>query len=266
MPVNKIRTILSGLKRWLRKKISLLLFCLQNRAKESRRLLNSIKDSHKGERIFIVCNGPSLTAADLDKIAGSGDKSFGSNSIDKIFSQTVWRPDYYCVTDESYQYSLLGAMNNVPAVLKFFRKESYITTRRVESQSVWLNVDGDKSLLDNPAFAEDVTDICYGIASVTYVMLQIAVHMGFREIYIIGCDNRYSAERMQDGTIVNHGGPSHFGGADNVVYQRGVAVFEMNRAFAYAAEYAARHDIKIYNATRGGYMEAFPRVDFDSLF
>lgn len=25
-------------------------------------------------------------------------------------------------------------------------------------------------------------------------------------------------------------------------------------------------DIKIYNATRGGYMEAFPRVDFDSLF
>ena len=33
-----------------------------------------------------------------------------------------------------------------------------------------------------------------------------------------------------------------------------------------AKEYAERHEIKIYNATRGGKLEVFERVDFDSLF
>ena len=33
-----------------------------------------------------------------------------------------------------------------------------------------------------------------------------------------------------------------------------------------AKQYADAHGIKIYNATRGGKLEVFPRVDFDSLF
>ena len=37
-------------------------------------------------------------------------------------------------------------------------------------------------------------------------------------------------------------------------------------AYQAAREYADRHGIKIYNATRGGKLEVFERVDFDSLF
>lgn len=33
-----------------------------------------------------------------------------------------------------------------------------------------------------------------------------------------------------------------------------------------ARRYAETHGIKIYNATRGGELEVFERVDFDSLF
>jgi len=37
-------------------------------------------------------------------------------------------------------------------------------------------------------------------------------------------------------------------------------------AFEKAKEYADGHGIKIYNATRGGKLEVFERVNFDDLF
>ena len=33
-----------------------------------------------------------------------------------------------------------------------------------------------------------------------------------------------------------------------------------------AEAYTKKHGIKIYNATRGGYLEVFERVNFDNLF
>ena len=40
----------------------------------------------------------------------------------------------------------------------------------------------------------------------------------------------------------------------------------MDIAYDYARKYADSNGIKIYNATRGGCLEAFQRVNFDSLF
>ncbi len=40
----------------------------------------------------------------------------------------------------------------------------------------------------------------------------------------------------------------------------------MLAAYTEAKRYADTHGIKIYNATRGGKLEVFERVDFDSLF
>ena len=40
----------------------------------------------------------------------------------------------------------------------------------------------------------------------------------------------------------------------------------MNDGYACARKFADREGIKIYNATRGGYLEAFERADFDDLF
>ena len=37
-------------------------------------------------------------------------------------------------------------------------------------------------------------------------------------------------------------------------------------AYEVAKDYAKENDIKIYNATRGGKLEVFERVDFDLLF
>ena len=41
---------------------------------------------------------------------------------------------------------------------------------------------------------------------------------------------------------------------------------KVTKGFEAALVYAKSRDIKIYNATRGGKLEVFERVDFDGLF
>lgn len=264
---SKISSIYNIIKNKSRIRHSLFLYRRSSRKAESENLLKELRDKHAGKRAFIICNGPSLKAEDLTKIHGNGDISIASNKIDKIFPFTPWRPTYYCVADESYQYSLLDVMNQVPAEVKFFRTNSFITTRKVTSPTVWLNTNGDRKLLEDPKFSERIDNIIYAIASVTYMLIQIMVYMGVRELYIIGCDNSYAIERKKDGTIVNNGGASYFAGSDAKDTTKNIgASWEMNMAYEYAAKYAKENGIKIFNATRGGHLEAFPRVDFDSLF
>ncbi len=43
-------------------------------------------------------------------------------------------------------------------------------------------------------------------------------------------------------------------------------VESMNRSYELCKEFAEKNGVKIYNATRGGKLEVFERVDFDSLF
>lgn len=262
--IVSLKTKLYPLKKQLKKKTALLLF--QPQRKENSRKLEALRDIHKGKRCFIVCNGPSLKAEDLNKIQKSGDISFGCNKIDKIFPNTSWRPTYYCVTDEGYQYSLLDEMQRIPSKVHFYREESYSTTRKVQHNCIWLNVNGDRNLLDNPRFYEDIRDEVAGIASVTYVIMQVVVYMGMRELYLIGCDCSYAVEITKDGQIINNGGSSYFAGSDAADMKHSNSTWEMLTAFEFARKYADEHDIKIYNATRGGKLEAFERVDFDTLF
>ena len=42
--------------------------------------------------------------------------------------------------------------------------------------------------------------------------------------------------------------------------------WELQTAFEAAEKLSGKYGMKLYNATRGGKLEAFERVDFDSLF
>lgn len=261
-----IRGYARRLKFLLYKVYSLALYKIANRASRNDAVLASLKDCHKGKRAFIVCNGPSLSPTDLDVIAAHKELSFACNKIENILATTEWTPTYYTVLDETYQYTLLDTINAIPAQMKFFRQSSYCVTRKVDGSKVFVNADGSKSLLESCKFSEDISKILYTVATTTYSMFQMAVYMGIREMYIIGCDNSYAREIAKDGTILETGRKSYFSAANKKEQATAASVWQMNIAYEFARKYADAHGIKIYNATRGGCLEAFERVDFDTLF
>lgn len=263
-----MKKILFGTIGWARVCINRFAFKLSGRLHSNQQDLGALRNKYLGKRCFIVCNGPSLNPDDLTRIHENGDISFATNKIDKIFSKTPWRPTYYLVFDNSFQRTLLSTMRNMECVCQFYRTDSYLTTRQIKNHKVlWLNTDGNRKYLESPKFSEDLVDIVYAIATVTYISLQLAVYLGFKEIYIIGCDNSYGIEKLKDGTIINHNKTSYFEGSDKKDSAKIVGeTWQMNIAYEYARKYADENGIKIFNATRGGYLEAFERVNFDKLF
>ena len=106
--------------------------------------------------------------------------------------------------------------------------------------------------------------------------MQCAVYLGFREIILLGVDHSFVREIRKDGTVeVNKGNKNHFANYQtNDFWGNGLNDVETvlfpvdfaTMAFETAKQYADTHGIKILNATRGGKLEVFERVNFDSLW
>ncbi|MEG1753385.1 MAG: hypothetical protein RR234_05670, partial [Christensenella sp.] len=65
----------------------------------NRARLEALRDTHKGEKCFVIGNGPSLKAEDLTKLHDAGVFCFGSKRITAIFDETPWRPNVWGVSD-----------------------------------------------------------------------------------------------------------------------------------------------------------------------
>lgn len=217
--------------------------------------LERFKNIHKGKRCFIVATGPSLRISDLDTLYNNKDICISVNGIFKAFDQTKWRPNYFVVSDplvSEWKNEILGM--DVQAkfaadIVTCFNDKHY------ENIYKWhlirkVNDDGLPDFSDDFAWGG-----CFGKTVVYDGAMQLAVYMGFKEIYLLGTDCTVSP----DGTV------SHFVAKYAEVPSR-FYQDEFMLAYQAAKQYTDSHGIKIYNATRGGALEIFPRVDFDSLF
>ena len=222
--------------------------------------MSRFKDMHKGRRCFIVGNGPSLQIADLEKLYANHEISFGVNQVYKAFESTNWRPDYYCAADTYIVKSLANQLLSIDAKNKFIGNRCASLFTEMEADNLFFYPFlFEYYEEEGPDFSDDPNKGVFFGNTVIYDCLQFAVYMGFKEIYLIGTDCNYQ----------NQGGEGDYFIKDYNDSTKHPSNFLADKVFiAYrkAREYAEEHGIKIYNATRGGKLEEFERVDFDRLF
>lgn len=226
----------------------------------------SLKGVHTGRRGFVIGNGPSLRIEDLDRL--QGEVCIASNKIFLAFEATEWRPDYHTITDELVMPKVLV---DLPKYFKTtYAEENCLVFPKGMNVRIWKRLarGKDREFFELP-FSLDPAHGLYGGGTVTYQNLQLAAYMGLDPIYIIGCDHYYADEEGStvNKAIVTKSGNNHFikgyRKPGEVVNPAPIDV--MNDAYATAAEFSKRSGIRIFNATRGGYLEAFPRVDLDEV-
>jgi hypothetical protein len=220
--------------------------------------LIGIKNKHLGERCFIIATGPSLTVEDLEKL--NGETTFSMNSICLAFDETDWRPTYYGIQDEGVYGKMRKYINKLDAECKF------ISDNILDAYNINILKDHYIFPIDflhhfipnntnyNTKFSNNIFGAVYNGYTITYSLLQIAVYMGFKEIYLLGVDCHY-------GNDMKH----HFKEYGQVDPDFLIAGQRMVSAYKVAKKYASKHNIKIYNATRGGKLEEFERVDLDKV-
>lgn len=219
--------------------------------------IEKFRNVHHGKRCFIIGLGPSLRSKDLDILHRKHEVCISMNAILKIFDKTPWRPDYYVVSD--YRLMLPERFESEQLKeIQCFMSDSYAPFCEQEHEdNIFIYHLG--RLWKNEGyipFSENFAQIAYNNATVTYVAIELAVYMGFDEIYLLGVD--------ASGINGNYEKYTHFFKEEKLVstcFSNQVYVSYMS-----AKKYADEHGIKIYNATRGGELEVFERVNFDLLF
>jgi hypothetical protein len=190
-----------------------------------------------------------------------GEISFSMNSIIKEFNNTDWRPTYYGIQDcyayEKLQDNICSNDSMVVFISDMIKKRKF----KLPSNVILFPLSRYKhyAFLDevkySTKFSSNPSALVYDGYTITYSLLQIAVYMGFKEIYLLGCDCYYSID------IQKH----HFTETVRIDPTFPTAANRMICGYKEAKKYADKHNISIYNATRGGNLEVFKRVSFDDV-
>ncbi len=230
--------------------------------------LAKLKDSHKGEKCFVIGNGPSLKAEDLQKLHENHVLCFGTNRIFKIFDQTDWRPAFFASEDIIILRDIQREVEEIPAQKKFIP----VNLKWYEDVDIkgadYFYMDFSSDLPESFGMSLNVPHGVRCHATVTTTCLQIAVYMGFSEIYLLGVDHNFAkmidknGNVVTDETIKNHFTDDY----DRDIIDQGFQIDSATEAYLNIERLSRKlGTFRVFNATRGGKLEVFQRVSFDEL-
>lgn len=236
--------------------------------------LASLYNKFRGQRCFIIGNGPSLNNHDLKLL--ENEYTFAVNSIFYKTEESGFRPTFFVVEDNMVMRDNVEKIREYQAPYKFF-PTNYKSLHPPGDNTYFFRMNRgfyEKSspYYCVPRFSTDASSILYCGQSVTYINLQLAYFMGFTEVHLIGMDFDYviPPEHKQKGDLILSTGddPNHFHkdyfGAGKTWKDPKLDRVGMNYREAKVVYEAVGR--KIYNSTIGGKLEIFERSDFNALF
>jgi hypothetical protein len=229
-----------------------------------------------GVRAFVIGNGKSLLHTDLDRL--ENEVTFGCNRINLIYPRTIMRVKHY-VRSEGMELlnfpdpsiwadDVLYHLNN-PDCTTWMNPYFRINLEKIGMGANWaerkpgkVNWIGACSHYLTHYDKDDcpvnwhLPNFCSFGSSVN-VAIQIAVTLGHSPIYLIGCDLGYKDNE-----------PSHFTDEYEKGYQKMLrpALYANNDTLMAHIIAKRSSPVPIYNATIGGALEVYERVDYERLF
>lgn len=242
-----------------------------------RQRLSTLKNRFKGERIFIIGNGPSINKMPLHLL--KDEFTFGVNRIYLLYDKITWRPTFYTANDWRVVPDVADEINALTGSTFFFDQRFRGLLR--EGPDVYFYDHAGAPSAATAAergFSYDLSVGARGAGSVVGSAIQIAFHLGFDPIYLIGCDLGYrvldsviqeGVDRFGNGVKLhltstrdddpNHFDPSYFGSGRRWHDPNVKRMVEGHQQCRLGIESAGR---RIYNATVGGELDVYERVDF----
>ncbi len=229
-------------------------------AKKNKEKLKAFKDIHKGKRCFIVANGPSLKQTDLSLL--KNEITLGMNRIYLSSEQNGFTPTYIVVHDIGVQLLQFRDDYEALELPKFF---NWNTRHLFKSKE---NLTYIRSSY-RPHFSTDLSKSSWAGHSVTYICIQLAFHMGFDEVYLVGKDHNYEQKGTPGKMVVASGDEKNHFTAGYYKPGMGWRIPDYKGeelGYNMAREAFKKFDRKIYDATINGKLQVFPKVDYYSIF
>ena len=196
--------------------------------------LKALENSCQGKRCFIVADGTGVSPEVGKRL--EKELVFGVNSGTQL-KWKGWKPGwlgiqspqaYEALEKELSQYELVFAGDNLAG--RFHLPEQVVQYPYLGVYKYYVNRYQEYGV----KFSGNALEVVYDGYSVIYSMLQIAVYLGIKEIYLLGCSQPEDAR--------------------------------MTAAYRTAAQYAEEHGIRICNCTPGEQEDVFAYCPVTDLF
>ena len=210
------------------------------------------------DRIFIVGNGPSLKEIDLHRL--EGEDYVLCNHADRIEWVKGRHHPFYIAADKRAVDGYAGKAPSVEADVYFLEEEfkPLLSTAFTEdARIIWFT--RAKGGTQKRGLSPRPWVSIAGGQTVLLSATQIALFMGYREIYILGCDLNYTTPEPYAYAI----NEDDFRAARR---DEEKMIRNTNRGFARLSAESAPYGQRILNAGPGGNLQALPRVHFGEIF
>ena len=244
--------------------------------------LNSLKNTATSERCFVLGNGPSLNGMNLEVLKNEDTfvtNWFALSDICKTIS-----PTYYCISS----HELFGGWNNPRPE---FNKDLYkIINKNCKNSTHFFSFAFSDYLENNDMFEQErlhyllfekpkyqldeegelITDLSRhmhdGYTGIITFCIPLALHMGYKEIILLGCDCDYKIQKNSQEKAYFYNYKLHT--------SKTTSTEGLQRAWAANGPAFRSYEIvknstssaRIYNATAGGKLEIFERKNFNLFF
>lgn len=254
--------------------LSEVVFAFDVKSKSLVRRNAKFKNIHEGERCFILGTGPSLctlTEGEVKKLRS--EVVFGVNSLYKSSVVKDIVPKYYALIDNLYWDDGSGAGEGLsytfadvasrysaspPTFITDPRARNFVDRLDLEKPSIYIY---SKKYPTTEMSSEISENIYAAMNCVTYSVL-VAIYMGFKEVYILGCDyNSFCSA-----------GPGHCYD-DKEDYKNSeynlafyLKFYSITTEFHYlVAKLANERGVKVVNLTPASLLDAYPRASLSGV-
>ena len=251
------------------------------------------KNTFCGKRCFILGNGPSLKLLDFEKL--KDEITFTVNQLPRDVNFPKLNTNFHMWADAQFfnldrsrpeDMELLEVMRKVntdgnkPTVFyKYSAKQMIEEFKLNELLDIHYFQTADAYRLDRilKKTKLDFTKVIPDFPSVVLQAICLAVYMGFKEIYILGCDCTGFISTAQNKMKQAESAAYNYNISENekkrlerVANERSIAdelrgFAELFYDYEFLGDYCNNNEVHIYNATEGGLLDSYPRVKLDDV-
>jgi len=237
-------------------------------------VFESYKDMHKGERVFLIGNGPSLANTDLDLL--KSENTIAMNRISMIYeNNSLWKPTYYLFSSTNVKDKTWGSewLSSVQAALSESSTTAFVASvfkEYIDPTGIFKNVNwfdslsetrpGARGEITKESFSTNIVDRIDKSGTTMNLALQLAYHMGFSEIVFVGADLGWKKDTGSE-TDPNHFDKNYRANISNPyktnnqmrnVHKLALSVFQNNKP-----------DVTLYNASINTVLDTYPIIEFE---
>jgi hypothetical protein len=169
--------------------------------------LENLRDKYKGQRCFILGNGPSLNRHDLSKLYD--EYTFVSNWFVLKKDYKKFKKAFLCISDahlwnygRNFHEKLIDHMIMNPGAKVFLEKNAKKAVKKEmklkDMDIAYLKCNRKLKLFEGDFEPLIWKNVAWGFTVVLEFCLTLSYYMGFDKVYLLGCDCDYKLDESKD--------------------------------------------------------------------